>query len=64
MTRNHHRTTRNTGKQENTSPPREKNNSFSSTDSSMEIMKMSDKEFTIFIMKKLAEMEEKRDNDL
>ena len=30
----------------------------------MEIMEMSDKEFRIFIMEKLTEMEEKRDNEL
>ena len=64
MTRNHHRTTRNMGKQENASPPREKNNSSSSTCNSMEIMGMSDKEFRTFIMAKLTEMEEKRDNEL
>ena len=64
MTRNHHRATRNMGKQENTSPPREKNSSSSSTDSSMEIMEMSDEEFRILIMMKLIEMEEKRDNEV
>ena len=52
------------GKQENTSTPREKDNSSSSTHSSMEIMEMSDKEFRTFIMAKLTEMEEKRDNEL
>ena len=51
-------------KQENISPPREKNNSSSSTDGSIEIMEMSDKEFRIFIMANLTEMAEKRDNDL
>ena len=64
MTRNRCRTTRNIGKQENTSPPREKDKSSSSTHSSMEIMEMSDKEFRTFIMAKLTEMEEKRDNEL
>ena len=52
------------GKQENTSPPKEKNNFSSSTSSSMEIMEMSHKEFRTFIMAKVTEVEEKRDNEL
>ena len=43
---------------------KEKHNSSSSTDSSMEIMEMSDKEFRTFVTVKLTEMEEKRDKEL
>ena len=61
MTRNHYRVTRNMGKQESISPPREKNNSSSSSDSTWKLMEMSDKEFRIFIVTKLTEMEVKRE---
>ena len=64
MKRNRCQIARNMGKRENTSPPREKSNSSSSTSSSVKIMEMSDKEFRAFIMLKLTEMEEKRDNEL
>ena len=62
MTRNHHRGTKNRS-QENVSPPREKKNS-SSTDNTMEPIEMSDKEFRIFIVTKLTEMQEKTHSEL
>ena len=47
--------------QENISPPREKINSSSSTDNTMELMEMTDKQFRIFIVTKLNKMQEKRE---